>query len=280
MAKKSRISKKEIESLVEEDLRASLKEEILLPADFKFRSSRLPFCKREYVIHNRFDRERTVLRSEDYKFNFYVKIGSAVHEVVQQFLGMANFLYGNWTCCGITEYGREGSAICPLCGRPQKYDELAPNSELGMHVDGVNIKWKAVVEFKTTSSSNLESLKKPYDKHIVQASCYSCALNESYDWGIDKIIFVYLSRDNPEKFKVFVVKPSLEAYPEALELYKQAQEDLADGRIPDGICVNAAEGHKSGCSYAGICFSPALSSHLVPVSSLIRDKHEIHKSNQ
>jgi len=270
MAKKSRLSKKKLEEQAEAEIRASLKEEILVPAEVKFRSSRLPFCKREYVIHNRFDRSHAVLRGEDYKFQFYVSIGTAVHEVVQQFLGMAKFLYGGWSCCGLTESYREGSELCPFCGRPQKYEELAPESTLGMHVDGVNLRWKAVLEFKTTSSSNLETLTKPYDKHVIQASCYCDALNDSYSWDLDKIIFVYLSRDNPEKFKVFIVKPSLDAYPEALSLYEEAKEELAEGEIPEGICANAAEGHRSGCSYAGICFSPSLESHLVPAHVLVR----------
>ncbi len=270
MVKGSRVSRKELEDRIAADLKKSFESEILLPYSFQFRSSRLPFCPREYVIHHRIPKDDRAYRGEDYNFHFYVRIGSAVHEVVQRFLGISNFLYGAWTCCGVTEHDREGSANCTVCGLPQKYEELAPKSELGMHVDGVSVSYNGVAEFKTTGSKNLGSLKDPYEHHMLQASCYLHALNAENDWHLDKLIFVYFSRDNPNDFRVFVRRPLETAYEDTLRLYRKAKRDLVNGVLPPPVCEKPSDGKWRGCPYAGICFSPSLEGMLIPAESLVR----------
>lgn len=270
MAKKPSVSRKELEERISSDLKQSFESEIILPYSFQFRSSRLPFCPREYVIHHRLPKDDRAARGEDYKFHFYVSIGSAVHEVVQRFLGISNFLYGAWTCCGVTEHDREGSALCLVCGQPQKYEELAPKSDLGMHVDGVSVLYNGVTEFKTTSSKNLPTLKDPYSQHMMQASCYLHALNEENGWNLDKLIFVYFSRDNPSDFRVFVRKPLETAYQDTLVLYREAKDELVKGVLPAPICERPSDGKWRGCPYAGICFSPSLEKMLIPAESLVR----------
>jgi hypothetical protein len=270
MAKGSRVSRAELEERITSDLVKSFKSEILLPYDFQFRSSRLPFCPREFVIHHRMPKDDRAFRGEGYQFNFYVAIGSAVHEVVQRFLGISNFLYGSWTCCGVTEHDREGSAVCLVCGRPQKYEELAPESDLGMHVDGVSVLYNGVTEFKTTSSKNLPTLKNPYDQHMQQASCYLHALNEENGWQLDKLIFVYFSRDNPADFRVFVRKPLDTIYQDTLVLYRSAKSDLVNGVLPPPVCEKPSDGKWKGCPYSGICFSPSLGNMLIPAERLVR----------
>jgi hypothetical protein len=280
MAKRTSITRKELEERVTTDLHKALhppvslswdtETEVFTPYHFQFRSSKLPFCKREFVIHSRLSQEQRAVRGESYSFTFYVKIGSAVHEVVQRFLGISKFLYGNWTCCGVTEYGRQGSAKCQVCGSPQQYSELAPKSELGMHVDGISVLYNGVAEFKTTSSKNLPTLSDPYPQHMGQASCYLHALNAENDWELDKLIFIYFSRDNPKDFRVFVRAPLATFYDESLGLWKEAKEALYSGVLPDPICTSSSDGSYKGCSYAGICFSPSLEEKLLPVESLVR----------
>lgn len=46
-----------------------------------------------------------------------------------------------------------------------------------------------ILEIKTEASFKWNGQTKPFEKHIVQATCYSCCL------GIDDIIFVYENRD-------------------------------------------------------------------------------------
>jgi len=246
-----------------------MKGEISSPYTFQFRASRLPFCSREFVIGKRYAGGQVAF-DETYDFHFYVSIGTAIHEVIQQFLGISGSIYGHWTCCGVTEQFREGSALCSVCGRPQKYEEFSVDGELGAHVDSVFRQYNAVGEFKSTGSSNLTRLKGPYDHHITQASCYTNALNLQFGWDLDKIIFVYLSRDRPSDFKVFVVPPIEDALSGAIEQYHNAKEELEAGTIPDPVCSNSYEGHRRNCPYAGVCFHPNLSSLLHPVESLLR----------
>lgn len=272
MASKTRLSTKELESHITADMEAAFKHEVSVPYDFQFRSSKLPICNREYVLHHRYPKEERPLRGEEYTFNFYVKIGSAVHEVVQRFLGMAGFLYGDWTCCGVTEHLREGSKLCPVCETPQLYGELAPESELGMHVDGVTITYNGVTEFKTTSAANLLKLENPYDTHMEQATCYLRALNIQYGWNLDKLIFVYFSRDNPKEFKVMVRRPLPTTYTDTLEGFALAKKQLASGVLPDRVCDSVRDGHWRSCGYVGVCFSPVLEKMLVPVERLRRPK--------
>lgn len=279
MAKEPRVTRRELEAQISAELLRIFKPPashamehrtgIETPYEVQFRSSRLPFCGREYVLHHRYREEKPV-RVEDYGFNFYVKIGSAVHSVVQQFLGMSDFLYGDWTCCGVTDHAREGSELCSVCGRPQQYEELAPKSELGMHVDGVTVKYNAVTEFKTTSSRNVPSLSNPYPAHMVQASCYLHALNKEHGWSLDKLIFVYFSRDNPSEFRVFVRRPLDTVYEDTLALYQQARSDLVKGVLPDRTCETVSDGSWRGCPYTGICFHPKVEDMLIPVESLVR----------
>lgn len=262
--------REEVERAVAADLKHASSSEFYRPYDFQFRASRLPFCSREMVIHRRWPTHQTPLRSEDYSFNFYVRIGNAVHEHIQQYLGMISLLFGNWTCCGVTEKMREGSTTCLVCGKPQKYEEFSIDSDLGMHVDAVIPKYNAVGEFKTTSSDNLKKLSNPYPKHMVQASCYLASLNVQFGWSLDKLIFIYLSRNRPTEFAVFVREPLHDVYEQTLEQFAKAKDDLYAGSMPDRICSNTYEGHNLGCSYYGVCFRPDLEKLLISPSSLLR----------
>lgn len=261
MVEESSISLEDLKLVITRDIRGAMKEEIYTPYDFQFRASRLPFCPREYVIHNRY--QGAVVRNETYDFSFYVKIGTAIHEAVQQYLGMGSFLYGHWICCGVIDKFREGSQLCLVCGRPQQYEEFEiEDSELGAHVDAVFLRYGAVGEFKSTGSANLTRLTGPYETHLMQASCYLHALNKQFGWELDKIVFVYLSRDRPSDFRVFVVRAIPNALGDVLSLYEDAKLELESGTLPDPICSNSYEGHRKGCPYVGICFHPSLEDRL------------------
>ena len=271
LAKVAKAVTREIRSTMRSGYAAALSgvsSDIYSPYEFKFRASRLPFCPREFVLDQRFPYE--VMREESYDFSFYVGIGTAIHEVIQQYLGLSKSIYGHWKCCGVIEKFRTGSASCLVCGRPQKYEEFEIDSELGAHVDAVFLQHSAVGEFKSTSGTNLPKLTGPYPKHLEQASAYTNALNEQFGWELDKIIFVYLSRDRPSDFRVFVVPPIPDAFSGALKKYAQAKEQLVSGEIPDPTCKSSSEGVWKGCTYAGVCFHPHLEEILLPVSSIVR----------
>lgn len=263
MAKKERISASALRSKIRADFVRSFKLESRSDYNFQFRASGLPFCSRAFVIDHRYNDVRPT-RPFGYKFNFYVDIGTAVHEVIQKFLGMGKVLYGDWTCCGVTDHRRIGSVDCPVCGKPQLYGELAPKSVLGMHVDGISVKYNAVLEFKTTSSRNLKALKGPYPNHMVQASCYLHALNAENSWELDKLVFVYFSRDNPADFRIFVCLPKWEAHDSAVAQLEEAKKSLKLGVLPERECASTFDGSWRGCPYMGVCFKDT-DSYLSPV---------------
>jgi len=115
VAKEERVSASELEHDLRVDFAKAFKLASYSDYRFEFRASGLPFCSRAFVIHHRY-KDETPSKPFGYKFNFYVAIGTAVHEVVQKFLGMGKVLYGDWTCCGATERRRLGSDTCPVCG--------------------------------------------------------------------------------------------------------------------------------------------------------------------
>lgn len=269
MATPDSASNQKLESKINTQIQKAMKAEIFEPFTYRFRASRLPFCPRELVIDRRWPKGQA-LRSESYDFQFYVKIGTAIHEVVQQYLGMADALYGHWTCCGVTELFREGSALCPVCGRPQMYEEFEVDNVLGMHVDSVFLRYLTVGEYKSTGSHNLPLLEGPYPQHHEQASVYLDALNQEYGWGLKKIAFVYFSRDRPSDYRIFIVDPLENALQLVVDRYEKTLAELASGVVPDGICENTYEGHRRGCAYYGVCFHPNLEQNLIPVESLSR----------
>lgn len=258
--------------MVHDSLAQAMKEETYLPFDFEFRASRLPFCSRQLVLHARWPKDALPVRSERYDFGFYTRIGNVLHELIQSFLGLSGILWGHWTCCGVTVLFQEGTTNCPVCGKPRKYLEFELDSELGAHVDGVSLVFNSVFEFKTTGSATLEKLTAPYPNHQAQASCYVVILNEMFDLNLDKICFVYLSRDTPKKYKVFVRKPDKTAYADALVQFAAAQQSLYNGTIPDRVCSNSYEGHDRACPYVGVCFYPGVEEHLIPVANLVRSR--------
>lgn len=268
MVKEASIGSKKLADMVHASIVEAMKPEVDLPFDFEFRASRLPFCPRQLVVHARWPRDAMPIRSENYAFSFYTGVGTILHELIQTYLGIGKVLYGHWRCCGVTEFFTEGSSMCPVCARPRKYLEFEVDGELGAHVDGVSLYYNSVFEFKTTSSVNLVKLTKPYPNHITQASCYVVMLNKMLGINLDKICFVYLSRDNPKNFKVFVVKPDMSAHSAAVSQFRSAKLALVSGTVPDRTCENTYEGNAKGCPYVGVCFSPSMESQLVPVSSL------------
>tara|TARA_R100000656_G_scaffold104176_1_gene76120 strand:+ start:148036 stop:148848 length:813 start_codon:yes stop_codon:yes gene_type:complete len=270
MAKKPN-ALKGLETAVTGLIKKAQEEAVFSEYKFKFRASGLPFCPRELVIDRLIKEENRVGSLMDYGFAFYVGIGTAVHEVIQRYLGMVKGLYGNWTCCGYTELEREGSKECPVCGEPQHYDEFKMSfGDSSAYADGVWLRHNAVWEFKTYGVDKVDDLTEPKDAHLQQASCYVELLNEARGWNIDKIIFVYLARDNPRKFKVLVVPPIKNMYSTVLKEYREAQK-MAEAKIlPKRVCESPTDGDFMNCGYSGICFSPDLDKMLIPVESLVR----------
>lgn len=132
------------------------------------------------------------------------KIGTAVHEAIQKSMGHTGTLLGQWWCeaCATLHGGPHSSdwiakpTKC-MCGAPgeslafhEAYTESAEYMMSG-HCDGgiyLPDGSKAILEIKTISESQFNSLKTPLSHHVYQASIYAQI------FGCEKIVFLYVSK--------------------------------------------------------------------------------------
>lgn len=231
----------------------------------RFSPSALPFCPRKFVIHSFATDDLIAMSAWGYDGEFYAGQGHVIHAVTQKQLGKAGLLFGDWSCCGITRCHQK-SERCLVCGNWPTYREFQLDKAMngiGGFVDGVLLDHNAVLEIKTKSSYRIESMTEPiWYEWTMQASVYATALNRMYGWNLDKIVMLYISRENPYIQRIFVVpviKASLEGQ---LALQKQGKDCVRLKVLPSGICNNSSEGDDLHCVYASVCFRPDLASKL------------------
>ncbi len=188
---------------------------------FEARASALPFCTmlelQQFITGEQWEK--------DFPFEFYVKVGTAMHEVLQASFPKSkngSKVFGNWVCSNHIslikpcEYRktmslRPDSLVCPKCKAGQLvYDELTlqhislkdRKTAVTAHCDMVTVfgkkkKKKYVVwEFKSTGAYNIDYPDKwlPYTKHLFQAWAYAVMMT---DIGMrpSYIAIAYFSRD-------------------------------------------------------------------------------------
>lgn len=220
---------------------------------------------------------------EDWKLAslFYVAIGTAVHSVVQNYLGYKRLLWGSWECphCGKIWANQLGPGIL-CCGEMPEYVEYSlvhPDKSIGEygHCDGIvplGIKDYVVIEFKTISLAGKEDRSKygPYDEHAEQASVYAEMFNKGYCSVIQRlppapgqrhgavkwkkaavlppgkcvgILVVYIARDNPDpKNWVFLPRKITPGVLAHVEkVVPQARAAIKKGQTPEGTCKVRAD---------------------------------------
>jgi hypothetical protein len=168
---------------------------------FEVRSSSLPICLPlklyEYVSGEK--------KKRDYAFEFYVRIGNAVHELLQHAFPRAKMkgkVFGGWVCEKLKHKKcdwRKNLAVfpgpkCPSCGANVEYEEIElehkhptdKKAKITAHCDmvmrfGKKIKPVYIAwEFKSAAEWNVENPHKflPYKKHIYQLSSYVVMLTD------------------------------------------------------------------------------------------------------
>lgn len=227
----------------------------------RFSPSALPFCPRKYVIYHKATPDVEAFYSWEYSGEFYTTQGQSIHAATQKQLGKAGLLFGNWKCCGLTRLN-QFSSLCPVCGSWPEYAEYALDRELlgmGGFIDGYIPKYNAVLEIKTKSTRAIEKLTEPiWYEWSLQASVYATALNRKYGWNVDRVIMLYISRENPHVNKVFSVKAIPTALDGQLAAQEQGKKAVRLNVLPDGICSSVKEGEQYYCVYSPICFRPDL----------------------
>lgn len=262
------------------------------PYRVAIRPSSFPFCQIEYLFAL-FDPIKASV-GDSFMGKIFVNIGTAVHEVIQTYLGRAGMLYGHWKCkkCYYVSSPKLGTPYCgdrrstwtrgvslagepigpeegPCCkGFATRYEEFKladPESDLKGSCDGLLIIAGRLylLEVKTKASSSIvKNLKVPDPPHVAQAGTYA-ALCTPREWGLDQdiegIAFCYIPRDYPSRMR-FIFH---DLAPEALENFRvdlpAVKQIVKNGRIQDakGICPNQQYAKKMRyCEYAAQCFRP------------------------
>jgi hypothetical protein len=174
------------------------------------RPSQLPFCPIGFFIEHA---SKGCYRSLDMRGNFFTKIGTTMHTVLQEFLGLhtrngEGVFLADWQCsiCR-TKYPNSLTSEC--CDFPCIYDELGinysfadyPNRRLIGHIDGVYKSANGdyyIIDYKSTSLlAAVKKLKDPGVVYEYQVETYACFLRLQYKIKVKGIVLFFVPRDDP-----------------------------------------------------------------------------------
>ena len=118
---------------------------------FNLRCSQLPYCPRSVIMHYL---TMGVYQSMDMMMAYYVGVGHAVHNVMQNYMATTGRLLADYVCreCG-KKYPLSHKSEC--CGFPTRYEEVSINWKgIKGHIDAILKDSKGkywIVDFKTCS---------------------------------------------------------------------------------------------------------------------------------
>ena len=206
----------------------------LQPRPYRLRVSGLPYCglKHLWQVHN--PTPDAAQPGLGFAKEYFTSVGTTVHTALQRWVGRGSRIYGNWKCANLKCSGLiKFSAYkpCPVCGSETVYDEFEVKAfkHLSGHTDGLyksrgNRWW--VIDYKTSSMKVLDAHGVapvlPYSGNKFQITSYVPLIERQFGIKVSGWALIYLSRDNPFKFRV-ISEPMTEAAKEArmlkLELF-------------------------------------------------------------
>lgn len=241
-----------------------------------FSPSQFPYCARRHFIYTYLPEDQRPVKGRGFYSEFFTEQGNTIHQVVQNALGRANLIYGNWECgnkfCKSKTVVRNqlGALRCKKCNKHMCYKELKLDRSLfegmGGNIDGILPEFHAILEIKSKSKSKLTKITQPVDyEWVYQACSYANAVNIQFpEFDIQKVIMLYLNRDNPHFFKVFMKNALPGILQEQLKMKKEGDVLIKTRKLPDGICTDILMATEDiECPYAPICFSPELHNMLI-----------------
>lgn len=162
------------------------------------RPSALPFCPVNFFVKNA---EQGPLRIMHMETAFYVKIGTVVHSVVQNYLANTGKFLASWKCrvCGSV---RNVSMDNHCCDTPMKYREvLIKYKGVVGHIDAIYKDTNGdywILDYKTTS---VEQAKKkatnPGIAYQEQIEAYALMLKLQYGIIVKGVLLMFIKRDSP-----------------------------------------------------------------------------------
>jgi hypothetical protein len=147
--------------------------------------------------------QQGTVRSLDMAGAFYTKVGTIVHEVMQQCLCQSGKFLADYHCyeCGTTH---KQCYKFECCDFPTQYRELKIDyGGITGHIDAVYKDDKGrmwILDFKTTSISAAPKKKKdPGVTYVQQIETYAVLFELQYGIKIEGIMDAFILRDNPRK---------------------------------------------------------------------------------
>lgn len=164
------------------------------------RPSQLPFCPYGFFCYHA---TYGAIRSMDMKGAFYTSVGTAVHTVLQTYMGKSGRFLANWHCKQCNKRYKV-SMQHECCDFPMEYDEIEISYKgVVGHIDAVfrdkyGRYW--IVDFKTTSlKSALKKMKTPGVGYTEQVEAYALMLWLEHGIKVEGVVLMFIKRDNPKE---------------------------------------------------------------------------------
>lgn len=258
----------------------------------RLRGSNLPVCPVQVML----DTLRPVPRTQASTFtsDYYTRVGSTYHEVIQKWFGVSGCMYGKFRCpeCQTLyplnskvedNQAMLGPVMCD-CGSKRKHSTRKFNSKLPVcceyvelepygtdgassfhgHTDGIafiNNKY-VVLEFKTTSAAKITKRRKegPDHKHVLQAAAYRRVLPKFLEMDDDlwakTLLVIYYDRANPRNNVVCPVPYEYDKFQAEIDTFVKTQRRIKKKLYKKirGKCISQKD--DPYCPYNALCFSP------------------------
>jgi len=210
---------KKISSLYASILEAESREDVEQPP--RLRPSGLPACS-ILALDKLIDYNLEGKENRNYMSDFFMRVGTEIHSILDKWCAHSDGVkvWGNWKCsnaeCG-ESWKHSTESTCQECNSKGIYDEVEIEYR-GMkgHMDCVLVtnKGVVVVDYKTASSYKAAQdrfFKMGTPQYPLQLFVYTYMLDRVYgkhfkdEYSKDVIGcgLLYISRDNPSKYKVF-----------------------------------------------------------------------------
>ncbi|BAG41617.1 hypothetical protein [Ralstonia phage phiRSL1] len=162
------------------------------------RPSQMPFCPTSFFINHA---SRGLYGLEDFGSAFYTRVGTVVHEVLQNFLSRSGQLLADYHCTHCKKWHRM-SYVHECCDHPTQYHEVEIDYKgIHGHIDAIYKDKEGrlwIVDFKTTSVKGAPGKKKdPGATYREQIETYAVLVELQYGLKIAGYADAFILRDNP-----------------------------------------------------------------------------------
>lgn len=194
------------------------------------RPSQMPFCPIGFFVNHA---TMGMVSTMDFMGEYYTKVGTAVHEVMQKFLSPSGKFLADWECkcCG---KWRRFSTKSECCDTTMEYHELLIDCKgVVGHIDAVFVDRKGrywILDFKTCSVSGAGyKVKSPGPAYKEQVETYALMLYLQYKIKVEGVMLMFIPRDDPKVPTVWVRLVGKKTFDEVwtrIKGYKRAHKEV------------------------------------------------------